>query len=41
MSPTGSVAAAGDFYFHIQFDQTPGGQLDDEEREMFVALFDP
>ena len=41
VDPSGAIACAGDFYFGIQFDGTPGGELSDPERDMFVALFNP
>jgi hypothetical protein len=38
---TGRIAAAGDFFFGIVFDGTVDGTLTDEERDLFVATFDP
>lgn len=37
----GDIAVAGDFFFSLSLDNTPKGQLTDEEREMFVAVFEP
>jgi hypothetical protein len=41
VDPSGLVAAAGDFHFGIEFAPTPGGQLVDEQHDMFVTVFEP
>ncbi len=41
MDPSGAVAAAGNFFFSMQFSDTPAGVLSSERRDLFVTVLEP